>query len=121
MYSSAGFKSINWNVPDWVPAIGGKSVGFNIKQISKVAIPRLAEGGWVAANNPQLVMVGDNRREGEIIAPESKITEAVEKAKNIANDIKLMIEVVVNYPDGRKIIKQINQAQLEEGKILLEV
>ena len=32
-----------------------------------------------------------------------------------------MIEVVVNYPDGRKIIKQINQAQLEEGKILLEV
>lgn len=84
-------------------------------------IPMLAEGGWVRANNPQLAIVGDNRREGEIIAPESKITEAVEKAKNIARDVKLMIEVVVNYPDGRRIIKQINQAQLEEGKILLEV
>lgn len=116
-----GFNSIKWKVPDWVPALGGKSVGFNIRQLSNIAIPRLAEGGWVRANNPQLAIVGDNRREGEIIAPESKITEAVEKAKNIARDVKLMIEVVVNYPDGRRIIKQINQAQLEEGKILLEV
>ena len=116
-----GFNSIRWNVPDWVPKLGGKSLGFNIKQISQVTIPRLAEGGWVRANNPQLAIVGDNRREGEIIAPESKITEAVEKAKNIAREVKLMIEVVVNYPDGRRIIKQINQAQLEEGKILLEV
>lgn len=116
-----GFNSIKWKVPDWVPALGGKSVGFNIRQISNIAIPRLAEGGWVRANNPQLAIVGDNRREGEIIAPESKITEAVEKAKSVARDVKLMIEVVVNYPDGRRIIKQINQAQLEEGKILLEV
>lgn len=116
-----GFNSIKWNVPDWVPGIGGKSVGFNIRQIPNASIPRLAEGGWVRANNPQLAIVGDNRREGEIIAPESKITEAVEKAKNIAREVKLMIEVVVNYPDGRRIIKQINQAQLEEGKILLEV
>lgn len=116
-----GFNSIKWNVPDWVPGIGGKSVGFNIRQMPQISIPRLAEGGWVRANNPQLAIVGDNRREGEIIAPESKITEAVEKAKNIAREVKLMIEVVVNYPDGRRIIKQINQAQLEEGKILLEV
>ncbi|MBQ5591996.1 MAG: hypothetical protein IIU80_03540 [Clostridia bacterium] len=116
-----GFNQIKWNVPDWVPGIGGKSVGFNIRQMPQISIPRLAEGGWVRANNPQLAIVGDNRREGEIIAPESKITEAVEKAKNIAREVKLMIEVVVNYPDGRRIIKQINQAQLEEGKILLEV
>lgn len=116
-----GFNAIKWDVPEWVPIIGGKSIGFSIKQISPVSIPRLAEGGWVRANNPQLAIVGDNRREGEIIAPESKITEAVEKAKNIAREVKLMIEVIVNYPDGRRIIKQINQAQLEEGKILLEV
>lgn len=40
-------------------------------------IPHLATGGYVAANTPQLAIVGDNRREGEIIAPESKIAEAV--------------------------------------------
>ena len=40
-------------------------------------IPKLASGGYVAANTPQLAVVGDNRHEGEIIAPESKIAEAV--------------------------------------------
>ena len=40
-------------------------------------IPQLATGGYVAANTPQLAIIGDNKREGEIVAPESKITEAV--------------------------------------------
>lgn len=40
-------------------------------------IPKLATGGYVAANTPQLAIIGDNKREGEIVAPESKITEAV--------------------------------------------
>lgn len=40
-------------------------------------IPRLATGGYVAANTPRLAVIGDNKREGEIVAPESKIAEAV--------------------------------------------
>ncbi len=42
-------------------------------------IPRLASGGYVAANTPQLAVIGDNKHEGEIVAPESKIAEAVAK------------------------------------------
>lgn len=68
---------ISIKVPDWVPSIGGKNFGFNLKEISKVSIPRLATGGYVEANTPQLAIIGDNKREGEIVAPESKITEAV--------------------------------------------
>lgn len=68
---------ISFNVPDWVPGIGGKKLGFNLKEINKVSLPRLATGGYVAANTPQLAIIGDNKREGEIVAPESKITEAV--------------------------------------------
>ena len=68
---------ISFKVPDWVPSIGGKQFGFNLKEISKVSIPRLATGGYVEANTPQLAIIGDNKREGEIVAPESKITEAV--------------------------------------------
>ena len=33
-------------------------------------IPYLAEGGFVKRNSPQLAMIGDNRRYGEIVAPE---------------------------------------------------
>lgn len=120
-----GFNSIKWNVPDWVPGIGGKSLGFNISQIPTIKLPRLAQGGWVAANNPQLAIVGDNTREGEIVTPESKIREQVElalaKAGGIAQKIKLQIELLIRYPDGRTIIKTINEAQIAEGRILLEV
>jgi phage-related protein len=68
---------ISFDVPDWVPGIGGKKLGFNIPKVSTVSLPRLATGGYVAANTPQLAIIGDNKREGEIVAPESKITEAV--------------------------------------------
>ena len=53
--------------------IGGGTFGFNIPTISKVSLPRLAEGGYVRANQPQPVIVGDNKTQGEIIAPEGKI------------------------------------------------
>ena len=68
---------LSFTVPDWVPKIGGQKFSLNIKEASEVSIPRLATGGYVAANTPRLVVVGDNKREGEIIAPESKIAEAV--------------------------------------------
>lgn len=68
---------LSFDVPDWVPVIGGQKFGFNLGEVQNVSIPRLATGGYVAANTPQLAIVGDNRREGEIIAPESKIAEAV--------------------------------------------
>jgi hypothetical protein len=40
--------SIRFTVPAWVPLIGGRSIGFNVPQIPRIAIPRLAEGGVVA-------------------------------------------------------------------------
>lgn len=49
----------------------------SLGSISVPQIPQLASGGYVKANTPQLAIIGDNRREGEIVAPESKITEAV--------------------------------------------
>lgn len=67
---------LSFDVPDWVPLIGGETFGFNISEISEVSLPRLpklAEGGYVKANQPQPVIVGDNKRHGEIIAPEDKI------------------------------------------------
>jgi phage-related protein len=68
---------ISFDVPDWVPGIGGKTLGFNLKTVKEVTLPRLATGGYVEANSPQLAIIGDNKREGEIVAPESKIEEAV--------------------------------------------
>lgn len=71
---------ISFSVPDWVPEIGGKSFGFSIPTLSSVQLPRLAEGGYVRANQPQPVIVGDNKTQGEIIAPEGKIHDVVLEA-----------------------------------------
>ena len=40
--------------------------------------PRLAQGGFVRANTPQLAVIGDNRRQGEIVAPEDKMQAMAE-------------------------------------------
>ena len=44
------------------------------------SIPYLAQGGYVKANTPQLAMIGDNRHEGEIVAPESKLAAMAAQA-----------------------------------------
>lgn len=87
---------ISFEVPDWVPGIGGKKMGFNVKQVSEVSLPRLATGGYVEANTPQLAIVGDNKREGEIIAPESKIAEAV------ARGFAMVMSKITNGNTGNK-------------------
>lgn len=83
----------------------------------------LAQGGWVGPNNPQLAVVGDNKREGEIISPESKIYEQVKRGIKDSgvsgNKQELAITLYVKYEDGRTIIQKVNQAQIDEGKILL--
>lgn len=60
-------------IPDWVPGVGGK--GFNIGKI-----PKLAQGGYIKANTPQLAMIGDNRTEGEIVSPEGKMYDVMMNA-----------------------------------------
>ena len=71
--------NLRFTIPDWVPIFGGKSFGFNIPQLNRVSLPRLAEGGYVKANTPQLAMIGDNRHQGEIVAPEDKLEEIYRK------------------------------------------
>ena len=71
---------VKFKAPDWVPKIGGKSFGFNIPTLNKVSLPRLAEGGYIRANQPQPVIVGDNKRQGEIVSPEDKMLEIMLKA-----------------------------------------
>ncbi len=47
-------------------------------------IPALANGGYVGANQPQLAMIGDNKREGEIVSPESKFQEMLNAAAQLS-------------------------------------
>ncbi len=56
----------------------------SLPTLSHVSLPRLAQGGFVRANTPQLAVIGDNRRQGEIVAPEDKMQAMADRAAAIA-------------------------------------
>ena len=63
--------SISVTIPDWVPGVGGTTLGFNIP-----TIPALAAGGVATA--PTLAMVGEGG-EPEAIMPLSKLAALLEE------------------------------------------
>lgn len=69
---------INFTVPDWIPGVGGKSIGFNLKTITPPKIPLLAQGAVIPANSPFLAVLGDQKHGTNIEAPLATIEKAVE-------------------------------------------
>ena len=114
------------NLKTWLNTNVIKKINNALPSFMK-KIPLLAQGGWLPANSPQLAVVGDNKREGEIVSPESKIREQVKLA---LSELGLgggdggtgrtdVIRLEIAMPNGRTIIKEINRAQMAAGKVLL--
>lgn len=73
--------TISIDLPGWLQELTGyESVGFNLPNWIAPQIPYLAQGGFVERNTPRLAMIGDNKRYGEIVAPEDKMQEMVDAA-----------------------------------------
>ena len=60
---------LHFDVPDWVPIIGGKRFGFDLSEISEIHIPRLAQGAVIPPNKEFLAMLGDQKSGTNIEAP----------------------------------------------------
>lgn len=62
----------------------GSDVVDQLKEVGRsgIGLPRFADGGVFEPNSPQAVIVGDNTREREVIAPETMIENAVTRALN---------------------------------------
>ena len=120
---SIPFEGINWALEKVksIDILGLKPFDW-IKTINVPQIPLLAQGGWFDRGNPQLAIVGDNTREPEIVAPESKIYDQVRNAiRDSGGTGKQEIEITIyhKYEDGRTIIQKINQAQIDAGQVLV--
>lgn len=66
--------TLSWNIPDWVPIIGGGTFGFNFKEIK---IPRLAQGAVIPPNREFMAVLGDQRHGTNIEAPLETIKQAL--------------------------------------------
>lgn len=65
--------------------IVNKMPGVKIGTIDKLTLPRLANGGFVKANSPQLAIIGDNRHHGEIVSPDDKLEQMALTAAKLAS------------------------------------
>ena len=113
---------VSFSIPDWVPAVGGKSFGFNIPKISELSIPRLAQGAVIPPNREFLAVLGDNKKETEVVSPLSTMKQAVLEAMRESGISDGTITVVVNL-DGKEVarnsVKHINNMTRQAGRSVL--
>lgn len=77
--------SISFDVPDWVPFVGGKHFGINLSPLTapklpKLSIPRLATGAIIPPNREFLAVLGDQKQGTNIEAPLETIKQAFREA-----------------------------------------
>lgn len=97
-----GLNKLKFDVPDWVPGIGGKKWGFNISEI-----PHLASGGIV--NNPGRGVMMGSYVAGEA-GPEAVIPLDDSTMERLGSAIARNMNIMnVTQLDGRTIQRQIQK------------
>lgn len=98
-----GLNTLSFDIPDWVPKIGGSHFGFDLGHIDIPEIPKLASGGLATA--PTLAMVGDNRNasvDPEVIAPLSKLSSMLGSADPAV--LALLGEILEAIKEKRTVV-----------------
>lgn len=100
---------LSFNVPDWIPGIGGKSFGFSIPTMTAPQIPYLAKGAVIPPRSPFMAVLGDQKNGVNVEAPLSTIQEAV--ANVMADMLPAMLSgfeaVVAEQRQTREVIENI--------------
>jgi len=105
---------LNIKVPDWVPEIGGKTWGFNIREISAPKIPMLANGAVIPANRSFMAVLGDQKHGNNLEAPEGLIRKIVrEESGGGGKTINLNVQL-----DGRTVYQRVIEIGKQDETIL---
>lgn len=72
--------TIHFEIPDWVPIIGGKSFGINISPVSEIKLPRLATGAVIPPNREFMAVLGDQKQGTNIETPLATMVQAFKQA-----------------------------------------
>lgn len=102
----SALNGLKFDVPDWVPGIGGSTMGFNIPKIEKIKIPYLATGAVIPPNAPFMAMLGDQRHGTNIEAPLDTIKQAVAEVMTNMNSNVRHGDIVIEI-SGREIFRVI--------------
>lgn len=96
---------ISFDVPSWVPYVGGKSIGVNISYISENVLPRLAKGAVIPANDEFLAVLGDQTHGNNIEAPEGLIRKIVREESGGSGEVH--VTIVLDSVTGKKLFETV--------------
>ena len=89
--------SIKVDIPDWVPLIGGKHIGFHLSEVTAPQIPTLAKGGVITS--PTLAMVGEYAgadNNPEIVTPQHILKETIDASNGeVVSALYQMAQLVI--------------------------
>lgn len=70
---------LSFDIPDWIPGIGGQRFGFNIPtiDIAQYKIPYLAKGAVIPPSAPFYAVLGDQKNGRNLEAPEGLIRDII--------------------------------------------
>ena len=107
---------LSWNIPDWVPVIGGNQFGLSISTIGSVSIPRLANGGITTGST--LANIGEAGREA-VLPLENNLSYLEPFADMIAEKIPPANNAPVYLQvDGKTFARLMNPySQAERNRI----
>lgn len=121
-----GVNKMSFKVPDWVLGFGGKTFGFNIREIKEYQIPKLATGAVIPPNQQFAAILGDQRHGRNLEAPEGLIRQIVREElgnvyspvlnainnSNLGKKAAIMGDV---YMDGQKVGRLVAKPVFREG------
>lgn len=120
----AQLNKVHFDVPAWVPVVGGKSIGIKIPPVNPVEIPRLAKGAVIPPNRAFMAVLGDQRNGVNIEAPLDTMVQAFRAA---ARDIPVgsgdttVIMELDGYQLGKATFNAYNRESRRIGVRLAEV
>ena len=110
----SALNKIHFEVPDWVPLVGGKSFGINITPVSRVSLPRLASGAVIPPNREFMAVLGDQKSGTNIETPLATMVQAFKQAINETGGMGGRQITVVMQLDHRELGRAVYNLNNEE-------
>ena len=122
---TSGFRNLANTASSLINVIGGAlGLDWNIPQIPKIKLPRLAKGAVIPPNREFLAVLGDNKKENEIVSPVSTMKQAfmeamVEMGGNFGGGNTEVVLEIDGREFGRAVVEQGNRENRRIGTRLV--
>ena len=119
--------NLSFDIPDWVPGLGGKEFGFNIPQLNQVSLPRLAKGAVLKVPTiAEMAEYPGASQNPEIVTPQNIMEETFDRVmsryQGNSNGQPIRVQVYFGAKNViDEVIDGINEKTRRTGKAQIKV